>query len=526
MARLTITFATLRWRLLEASLRGTGSERLGVVASTATAALVGVVGGVALAVGGRGVTDPTLLFLVVTVGAVAVAVALGVVTGVSQPVDPRVIATEPISDRARSIGLLVATASGPPGLAGLAIGIGLAVAATRELATAPIVVATVVVWLLVLLVAARTATNLLGLLLGRFPRTGQVLIGLGGLGLYVALQVGPAALARLDDAGRDRLAEVLSWNPVGQLGRALAAAETSATTALSHLALGATVVPVLAFAHLATSNRLATTIRGNATSGTTDGPVRRAVRRLCGGGGEGAVAWRNLLTRFRTPRTTIETVLGGAIGLAAVLAPVLFRDGVGGGAVLVGGAVQLAVLFMAGNTFGNAGPALTNELLAGADPGVVVRGAARSIVIAAAPVAVVGPLVAASVTGGWEFLPAGFLVATGGLLAGTGGAIVQSAFVPIAMPESDDPFAHGESGRGLLSAILLLGVILTLALITLPVFLALFWASANGSVPWVTVLGLVTIGVGRLVMLGGIALASNHLRRQGPEFVHAITPSR
>lgn len=527
MARLSLTFASLRWRLLEASWRGTGSERWGVIASTTASAFVGVVGGVALALGGRSVADPATLFLVVTVGAVAVVITLGVVTGVSQPIDPRVIAAEPLSDRDRALGLLAATASGPPGLAGLAVGLGLLVAAARDPRTLPIVVVAVAVWLLVLLMAARTATNLLGLLLGRFPRTGQVLVGVCGIGLYVALQIGPAVLTRLDEAGRARLAEVLSWNPVGQLGRALAAAEHSAGGALAHLALGSTLLPVLVVAHLATSARLARSVRADhGGAAAAEGTIRRFVRRLCGSGGEGAVAWRSLLTRFRTPRTAIETVLGGAIGLAAVLAPVLFRDGVGGGAVLVGGAVQLAVLFMAGNAFGNSGAALVNELVAAGDPRVVVRGTARSIVVAAAPVAVAGPLVAAGVTGGWEFLPAGFLVATGGLLAGTGGALVQSAYVPIAMPESDDPFAHGESGRGLMSALLLLGVVAALALVTLPVFLALFWAAAFGSVPGVTALGVVTIGVGALVMRGGAALATVRIRRRGPEFVQAITPSR
>ncbi|MEX2625376.1 MAG: hypothetical protein WD225_00745 [Ilumatobacteraceae bacterium] len=528
LTALTTRFAVLRWRLLQGSLRGTGSERMGVIASTTVSAFIGVVGGLGLAIGGRDVADPALLFVVVTVGTVALAVALGVVTGVSQPVDPRVIATEPLSGRARAVGLLAATASGPPGLAGAAIGAGLAVAAARGAWSVPIVLTAVAVWLGVLLLAARTATNVLGLLLTRFPRAGQLAIGLGGLGLYVALQAGPTAIVGLDRAGRDRLTQVLSWNPVGQLGRALASADAAAPTALAHLALGATVLPVLAVAHVVTSDRLAasTRIDGAARPRRVDGRLRRTARRLCGGGGEGAVAWRDLLIRFRTPRTTIETVLGASIGLAAVLAPVLFRDDAGGGAVLVGGAVQLAVLFMSGNVFGSAGPALTGELLAGAEPGVIVRGTARSIAIAAAPVAVLGPLLAAAVTGRWEYLPAGLLVAAGSLLAGTGGAVVQSAFVPIAMPESDNPFAHGESGRGLISALLLLAVIGALAVLTLPVFLALFWATTTGSVPWVTILGLVTIGIGRMVMRGGIALASEHIRRRGPEFVRAITPAR
>jgi hypothetical protein len=187
--------------------------------------------------------------------------------------------------------------------------------------------------------------------------------------------------------------------------------------------------------------------------------------------------------------------------------------------------VQLAVLFMAGNSFGNDGAAIADELLTGASARTLVWGKARSIAVVAAPVAVIGPLIAASVTGEWRFLLAGLLVGFGGLLAGTGGAIVQSTFVPIAMPDSDNPFAHGESGRGVLSALLLLAVLVALTLFTLPLFLALFWANAFGSVAWVTLFGALTVGVGWGVMRGAIELSARHVSRRGPEFVRAVTPA-
>ncbi len=68
--------------------------------------------------------------------------------------------------------------------------------------------------------------------------------------------------------------------------------------------------------------------------------------------------------RFRTPRTALETFTGAGVGMAAVLVPTLVRDDAGSGAVLVGGAVQLAVLFMSGNSFGTRRP--------GADPRAAV----------------------------------------------------------------------------------------------------------------------------------------------------------
>ena len=206
--------------------------------------------------------------------------------------------------------------------------------------------------------------------------------------------------------------------------------------------------------------------------------------------------------------------------------PTLLRDAAGGGAVLVGGAIQLAVLFMSGNSFGNDGPALAYELVAGAGPATLARGKTRSIAIVAAPLVVIGPLLAAAITREWEYLPAGVMVGVGGLLAGSGGAIVQSTVVPVAIPESDNPFAAGETGRGMMAALLLGAVLLGLAVVTLPVALALLWANARGSLALVTVFGAGTMAVGWAVMRGGISYSAWRLTGRGPEFISAITPSR
>ncbi len=212
--------------------------------------------------------------------------------------------------------------------------------------------------------------------------------------------------------------------------------------------------------------------------------------------------------------------------MAAVLVPVLIRDGIGSGAVLVGGAVQLAVLFMSGNSFGTDGPAITHELLSGVGPRTLVRGKARSIAIVAAPLAVIGPLAAAAITDEWRYLVAGFGVGFGGLLAGTGAAVVQSAMVPIAIPDTDNPFAGGESGKGIMAALLLGGVLVGLAILTLPVALALFWATDSGLTALVTVFGALTVFAGWAVMRLGIDLATRRIAGREPEFVASVTPAR
>jgi hypothetical protein len=295
------------------------------------------------------------------------------------------------------------------------------------------------------------------------------------------------------------------------------------------VAVGVLWLPFLLWAFTRSTTTLAASVRrggGLDAAGAGSAGLGRLVRRACGDGPVGALAWRSLIVRFRTPRTTLEAFTGAGVGLAAVLVPALARDTAGSGAVLVGGAVQLAVLFMSGNSFGSDGPALTHELLTGIDPRRLVVAKARSIVIVAAPLAVVGPLIAAGVTGEWRFLPAGFGVGAGALLAGTGAALVQSAMVPIAIPESDNPFVGGESGKGIVAAALLALVIVALAVLTVPVALALIWASDRGDTALVTVLGVVTAAIGWFALRAGVAIATRRIAGHEPEFIAAVTPSR
>ena len=525
MHRLAAAFVRLRWRLWRGAIRHGGAEQVGAIVSTIASALIGLGVGIAAFVGGRTIDRPEDVVVLFCSLLLVAVVGFGIVAGISQPIDPRVIAAEPLSDRDRSIGLLAAAASGPPGLAGIAIGIGLGAGMTRSATGLPLVVLAVTSWLLSLLLVARTATNLLAVFTNRFPRAGQLIVGLAGLGFYGLFQFVPAVLGRIGDDGRSRLADGLAWTPPGQIARALAGGDR----AWLHLLAGTAWLAVLAPAFAWSARELSLAVRragGLETSRAERGMFGRIARRWCGDGPAGAIAWRSILTRFRTPRTALETFTGAGVGMAAVLVPVIVRDGAGSGAVLVGGAVQLAVLFMSGNSFGNDGPAMTHELLTGVDPIALVRGKARSIAIVASPLALLGPFAAAAVTGEWQYLVAGIGVGVGGLLAGTGAAVVQSAVVPIAVPDSDNPFAGGESGKGIIAAVLL-GVVLTgLAVVTVPVALALFWATDRGNVALVTVFGALTVVVGALVLRVGVRIAANRVIGREPEFIGAVTPAR
>ena len=521
------TFVRLRWRLLRGAIRRGGADQVGAIVSSVASALIGLGAGAALAVAGHTVDTRSDLAVLACALILLGVLGFGVVAGVSQPVDPRVVAAEPLDDRNRALGILAAAACGPPGLAGIALGAGLTIGMTNGVLDLPIVVLGVTTWLLSLLLVARTATNLLALLLNRFPRAGQLVVGGVGIVFYGSFQLVPALLGDLDAGQRARVADVIAWSPPGQIGRAIGdPREWSA--ALLHLVIGAAWLPVLAIAFERSERRLATSVRhhGMIESTTEMTTVRRLGRFLCGTGVAGAVAWRSLLVRFRSPRTALETVTGAAIGLAAVLAPAILRDDPGAGAVLVGGAVQLAVLFMSGNSFGSDGPGLTHELMTGVEVADFVAGKLRSVMIVAAPLAIVGPFLAAGLTGEWRYLPAGCCVGAAGLLAGSGAAIVQSAMVPIAMPESDNPFASGETGKGVVAALLLVSVLTALAVATIPIALALFWASDRGRVDLVTALAVVTVLVGWVLARFGRWIAVRRISTHQPEFLAAVTPAR
>jgi len=522
-------FVRLRWRLLRGAIRHGGGEQVGAVLSTVASILIGLGAGGAAAVVGRTSSHAAEHVIVLCTVMVIAMLGFGIVVGIAQPIDPRVMGSEPLSDNERAAGLLAASALGPPGLAGIAIGVGVIVGMARGLLSLPIVCVAVAAWLLTLLLLARTATNGLALLVARSPRTGQLIVGASGIVFYGAFQFVPFTLGRLDDAQRRALAGMLRWSPPGQLGEAIGVAPHRPALALVHVALGVAWLPMLAKEFVRSAQRLTGATRRSGGLTNHDVPrssIGRVARRLCGDGPAGAIAWRSILIRFRTPRTALEAFTGAGVGLAAVLVPAMTRDTVGSGAVLVGGSVQLAVLFMSGNTFGSDGPPVTHELLAGVPVRQLVLGKARSIGIVAAPLALIGPLVAASITGEWQYLVAGFGVGVGSLLAGTGAAVVQSTLVPIAMPESDNPFASGESGKGMLAGLLLFVVLAALAIATVPVALGLIWATERGDTALVTLFGALTVCVGWAVAWLGVTVAGIRLRRREPEFVASVTPAR
>ena len=523
-------FARLRWRLLRGTIRHGGASAFAVVAGLIGSVIVGLGGTAVIVTVARTADDPATFVTLVPVALALATIALGVITGVTQAIDPRVIAAEPLRDRTLAFGLLVASAFGPAGIATTLLGIGMVVGVVdRPGAIVPGAVA-LAAFLTTMLLVSRTTVNVLALFVIRFPRSGQLLVGLVSLVFYGTVQFVPQAFARLDPDGRRTVAHVARFTPPGQVGAAFATAGSAPLASLGHALVGALWLPLLAWIFSVSTRRVLLATPGSRRSrrGTRSRPlgIGPIVRRACGPGPVGAIAWRSVRTRMRHPRTALETFVGAGIGMAVVLVPALTRDQVGASAVLVGGAVQLSVLFMAGNSIGTDGPALGSEILCGLEPETVIAGKMRGVVVVASPLAAVGPLIAASVSGEWSYLPAGVAVGIAGLLAGVGGAIVQSTLVPIAVSESDNPLASGNSGSSLLSVLVLVAVVIALGVCTIPFALLIVVALSTGSVVLVTVAAFVTIGGGWMSMRLGSGIATRRWRTHEPELYDAIIPAR
>jgi len=164
--------------------------------------------------------------------------------------------------------------------------------------------------------------------------------------------------------------------------------------------------------------------------------------------------------------------------------------------------------------------------LCGVDPDVIVRAKIRSILIVASPLVVVGPMLAASVSGEWSYLPAGIAVGVAGLVSGTSGAIVQATYVPVAIPESDNPLASGDTGNGVMAALMLVLVITALGIATLPVAILLLLALATESVVLVSMAAVAAVLGAVLLLRLATTVATRRWRSHEPEIHAALVPSR
>mgnify|MGYP003558606979 CR=1 FL=1 len=230
-------------------------------------------------------------------------------------------------------------------------------------------------------------------------------------------------------------------------------------------------------------------------------------------------------TKFRTPRQVVNTVTALAIGAGVFLLGPLLGNDVDPRMVIVGGLLHFAVLFDGNNAFGMDGPAIWSEVATGAAGGVLVRGKVMSSLVVMAVPAVVLPVGMAALTGGWEWVPAGWLVAAGSVLAAAGVAVASATLAPVAMPDSPNPLAAGDTGQGCVAGLMLATCMFVLALVSLPVAAGIFAASSS-SAALAAVVALAAPVVGVLVLWGGTSLATARLRGAEEQLVQKVTPAR
>ena len=525
------TIASLKWHLLLGGLRGGTQQRIQTVMAVVVSAGLGVVAFALLWGLGRGAgiaDDLIVVLLPVVVFGIGL---LSASTGVESSIDARHLASEPIGRWTLGVGMLAAAAVGPPTVLSMLAGAGIVAGWSGGGAVALVVVGlAVLAWWLTLLLFSRTFANLLGALAtGRLQQIAQVAATASALLAWVLVQV----LAR-DTTGWDAerwqtLADWARWTPPGQLGLAIAEA-TDPAAALLHLLAGISWLPLLVWASVVTTHRLALSAPrpgGRSTSRSRDRSRSpgRALARILPTSPAGAITARTVRTKFRTPRQAVNTVTALAIGAGVFLLGPLLGNDVDPRMVIVGGLLHFAVLFDGNNAFGMDGPAIWSEVATGAAGGGRGRGnVMSSVVVRAVPEGVL-PRGMAPRTGGWEWVPAGWLVAAGSVLAAAGVAVASATLAPVAMPDSPNPLAAGDTGQGCVAGLMLATCMFVLALVSLPVAAGIFAASSS-SAALAAVVALAAPVVGVLVLWGGTSLATARLRGAEEQLVQKVTPAR
>ncbi|MHB1137782.1 MAG: hypothetical protein ACYC2O_02425 [Microthrixaceae bacterium] len=532
VAAATRSLARLKWRLLRGGLRGRGQQKLQVLLSVVLSAAFGLVAMGAFAAIGRGSADADAILVVVLPVLTLVVGLLSAAAGVEATIDARHLASEPLTRTELGVGLLGAAVVGPPALLALLAGSGILLGWTAGAGVVGVALVALAVagWWATMLLLSRTLANLLGAwATGRFRQIAQAMATGSALLVWLLVQL-VSRDARNWDAGRwDRLAEVARWTPPGQLGAAAVTTDRPAL-AVVHLLLGLLWLPLLAWANVVSTERLALSSPRPGAGGrrmrSTAAGLRSGIAAWLPRGPVGAVAARTVRTKLRTPRQAVNTVTALVIGAGVFLiGPVLDGGVADDRLVLVGGLLHFAVLLDGNNSFGFDGPALWMEIQAGADASVLARSKAwASIAVMSAP-AVLLPLALAAMSGGWRWVPAAWMLACGALLAASGVSVATAALAPVAVPESPNPLASGDTGQGCMAAVMLSLGLVVLGVASAPIAIPVVFASGS-SVGWTMLAALTAPLLGIAMLRGGVALATARLRGREAELVQKVTPAR
>jgi ABC-2 type transport system permease protein len=427
--------------------------------------------------------------------------------------------------------MLAAASIGPGALLAVVAGCGLLAGwGGGGLAEWSLTVAALVIWWLTLLLVSRTTANLLGAVAaGRFRRLAQFVAAGSAVVIWIGVQLLTRVTADWDPGRWESAARVASWTPPGQLGRALGAVDRPLVAA-AHLTLAAVWLPLLAWSSVRSTFRLAFAPprAGAGPSRVSSGPggLRAGPRRWLPAGPVGAVAVRTLTTKLRTPRQSVNTITALLVGAGVLLVGPVLDGGIPDPRfVMIGGMLQFAVLFDGNNAYGMDGPAIWLEVASGADAVVLTLGKVlSSVTVMAVPTAAL-PVVLAALSGGWAWLPAALLIGAGSLAAAAGVSVVGASLAPVALPDSPNPLAAGDTGQGCIAGLMLGASMLVLLVVSAPVAVLVAIASGRSAL-LATAAALVAPIVGGGVLWAAVLLSRWRLDGREAELVELVTPAR
>lgn len=529
-----VAFIRLKWHLLRGGLRGSTQQRIQTLVSLGVSTLFGVLAALILwSIGGSSASAAAIVVVLLPVAVVGVAV-LSAAAGVEATIDPRNLATEPLTPWELGVGMLASAVVGPAAMLGAAAGAGLALGwgGDGPLGWA-ITIAVVVAWWATLVVLSRTTANVLGAAAnGRLRQVAQLAASGSALLVWFAAQILARNTGGWTAQRWEALAGVARWTPPGQLGLALGATDRPAIAAL-HLMGGVIWLPLLTWVSVRTTSRLAFSAPRAGAGGASAGHRPHGMR----DGLRGVLAWlprgrvpavvvRSVTTKVRTPRQSVNTVTALLVGAGVLLiGPILDGGQLDSRAVLVGGLLHFAVLFDGNNSFGMDGPALWIEVTSGADASVLARAKAATGMLVMAIPAVLVPVGLAAMSGGWAWLPAAWLIAAGSLAASAGVATASASLAPVALPDSPNPLAAGDTGQGCIAGFMLAAGTVVLGVVSAPVAVLIAFTSSRGVLP--TTLAAVSAPVvGALTLWGCLQLARLRMEDREAELVQNVTPSR
>lgn len=523
---------SLKFALLVGAIKGSTQQRIQVAISTLLSTLFGaaaVLVLMALGDGQQGSNSTLLIILILPLSAIVVGL-LSAATGVESTIDARHLGTEPLTPTELGIGMLATAAIGPPGVLAVLSGIGVFLGwRTNNPVDMVILLLSVVGWLLTMLLLSRTFANVLGAwATGRFRQVAQAGATFAALLAWVATQFIANDPGSWDHDRLVKLSGIAKWTPPGQLGVAISTTGRPLVAA-GHLLLGFSWLPLLVWASVRSTHRLVLSSPRPGSDGRKMKTAKAGLRtslRFMPSGQVGAIATRTLRTKLRTPRQAVNTITALVVGAGVFLiGPILSGGVIDSRLVLLGGVLHFAVLFDGNNSFGVDGPALWMEIQAGADARVLARAKALSSVVVMTLPAVLIPIGLAAMSGGWRWLPAALLLAVGSILTAAGVSVATAAIAPVAMPDSPNPLASGDTGQGCLAGMTLAIGMGVLALVSAPIGIAVILASQRSAL-LTALVSLAAPPLGLLMIAAGTRVAEWRMAGREAELVQHITPAR